>query len=336
MAKRPQGRHVVPVALAVAAVTLSCAAVPPAAAQARGSRAGPTVSHFHATPAQLGAAGGRVLLTGRTTGTSRCEFTSGSAIKGLPVTVPCGDGRPAITVSVPANHGSGVHSISFQLTAEGAHGAYEEEGLFVHVLPRPAVITSFSASASTLSAAGGTVTLTARVVRALECVITSSPKVAGLPASLPCAHGTLVRTVTLPPAAGGATVTYDFALAAAGLGGGAPTVETSVNVTGRAPSVSRFTATPPRLSHKGGTVTLTITVANASECGFGYTWTGGSDPINGNLGTIACTSGTYRYKVSFARNTTVSTDTVTFEALVTSDGGDLDAPQQPAVIEAAA
>ena len=329
--------HRLPAALAVAAIAVSSLVVVESAAVAQGrtARSGPTVSHFRATPAQLKFAGGRVRLTGRTTGATKCEFTSGSAIKGLPVTVACADGHPFVTVSVPANHGSGVHSISFQLTAEGTHGAYEEEGLFVHVLPRPASIISFSASAGTLTSAGGRITLTGKVQRALQCVITSSPRVAGLPVSLPCAHGKLAKAVTLPAAPGGSTVTYDFALAAAGLGGGGPTVETTVNVTGKAPSVSRFTATPSKLPRRGGTVVLTITVANASECGFGYDWNGGSDPINGSLGTIACTSGTFKYKVSFARNTTPSADAVTFEALVTSDGGDIDAPQEPTVVEAA-
>jgi hypothetical protein len=323
--------------LAAAAVSVSAVTVAAsgAVAQYRKAPAPPSVSDFHATPAQLKYHGGRVRLTGHTTGAATCKFTSGSAIKGLPVTLPCSGGHPAISVTVPPDHGNGVHSISFQLTALGANKAFSEEGLYVHVLPRAASITSLKASVTKLPSTGGKVTLTGTMVRALLCIITVSPKLAGTPASIPCASGKVSKTLRLPPADGGATESYDFALTAAGLGGSAPTFQTTVFVTGKAPSVSSFTVSPVTLPASGGTVTLSIRVANASECGFGYSEVGGPDPIGHALGTIECTTGTFTYKVHFAANPSSSADTVNFDALVTSQGGQITPPQQPMVVEAA-
>jgi hypothetical protein len=322
--------------LATAASGTVMTAASAAGAQVR-TTPGPTISDFTATPSQLKDAGGSVRLTARTTGATKCAISSNTAIKGLPTTIVCPGGHPGITVTVPGNTGSTVRSISFTMKAEAANGAYAAATLYVHVLPPAAQITSWKASASTLSASGGTVTLTGKVTRALACVITASPNnIKGLPVSVPCTSGTVTKTVSLPAATSGTTNSWNFALSAAGLGGGAPTSVLTVLVTGKAPSVTAFSVSPTTLPSSGGTVTLSITVADAYQCGFGYGWSGGSNPIGSSLPhSISCTSGTYTYKVPFAADSTKSADTVVFTALVVSGGGTVTPKETPTVVEAA-
>jgi hypothetical protein len=157
-----------------------------------------------------------------------------------------------------------------------------------------------------------------------------------LPVSVPCTSGTVTKTVSLPAATSGTTNSWNFALSAAGLGGGAPTSVLTVLVTGKAPSVTAFSVSPTTLPSSGGTVTLSITVADAYQCGFGYGWSGGSNPIGSSLPhSISCTSGTYTYKVPFAADSTKSADTVVFTALVVSGGGTVTPKETPTVVEAA-
>jgi hypothetical protein len=325
--------------LAAAAIAVGAMAATATVATAQQSRAasGPTISGFKATPPTLKSGGGDVRLTALTTGATKCEITSGSTIKGLPTTIPCPGGHPGITVAVPANSGSSVQSISFQMKAEASNGAYAEEGLFVHVLPRAAAVTSFTSNLATVPSSGGKVILSGKVVRANLCVISVNPAVTGLPAEVTCSTGSLTKTVTLPAATSGTSAQYDFALSAAGPGGAAPSAQVAVTVTGKAPTISSFTATPSTLPSGGGTVTLSITVADANECGFGYSWSGGSNPIGSSLPhDMSCTSGTYTYKVPFAADTTKSPNVVTFNMTkVTSGGGSAVPTSSPVVTEAA-
>ncbi len=308
-----------------------------AGAQGRSSAERPVISKFSATPSQLDHRGGKVRLVARTRGAARCEVTSTVKMAGVPSRLSCRQGHIAITVRVPGDAGAGVRSIPLRLKASGGHGAYAERVLYVHVLPRPPAVASFSSSPSSLPPSGGAVTLTARVLRALRCVISASPEIAGLPVSLPCADGKVAKVVALPPVSGGQSRATYFALSVAGLGGGASSAEAVVYVRGLAPTAASFTATPSSLPATGGSVTLSIAVTNASQCSFGYSWSGPSDPIaKGALpANIPCSKGTYTYKVDFAPDLGSLPAEVSFQAIVISDGGEVSASGQPSVVEAA-
>ena len=56
-------------------------------------------------------------------------------------------------------------------------------------------VTAFSASPSTLSSAGGKVHLSAQVTNATSCTFTSTPLLAGLPATVPCSNGLVTAKV---------------------------------------------------------------------------------------------------------------------------------------------
>ncbi len=306
-------------------------------AQGRSTGRGPVISEFTATPSQLDYRGGKVELVARTRRASRCEVTSTLNTPGVPSRISCRGGRISITVKVPGDATARVRSIPFRLKASAGHGTYAERTLYVHVLPRPPAVASFSSSPTSLPPSGGTVTLTGRVRRALRCVISASPEIAGLPVSLPCADGKVAKVVVLPAVSGGQGRATYFALSVAGLGGSASSAEAVVYVRGHTPTATSFTATPSNLPATGGSVTLSISVTNASQCGFGYSWSGPSDPIAKGAfpANILCSSGTYTYKVAFAPDLGSLPVEVSFQATVISDGGDISPSVQPTVVEAA-
>jgi hypothetical protein len=327
-------------AIAVATCFVGASAVgwaQAAAAQPRLKRTEPAVTHLRATPSVLKHAGGSVRLTAKTSGATKCRVTASVALKGLPTTIGCKSGKPALTVPVPANNGDKVRSIEFSLRALGSHGTYAEESRYVQVLPPPASITSFSAAPSDLSSAGGKVRLRATTTRATTCVLAVSPKLKGLPRQLGCSGGKLTKLVKLPAATSGSATEYAFVLVALGPGGSAPTGETAVQVTGKKPSVTKFSASPSKLPSAGGVVKVSVTVADATECSFGYRWEGGGDTVGGKWPhDIACSSGTYSFKVTVKPNTTKFADRITFELNAISEGGTHSAKKQPVVTEAAA
>jgi hypothetical protein len=326
------------VAALVAAVGVSAASIAVASAA---PRATPTISSFTATPDQLQAKGGSVFLAAEETNASTCTFSSNTAIKDLPETIPCPHGHPSITVTVPANTTNNVEDISFTMKANGSGGAYAEATLFVHVEPPPAAITSFTASTTHLPKGGGPVTLSGKVVRGNECVITSDPALKGqLPYSASCTSGTVSKTVTLPATTSGTQVEYVFELEAQGLGGSPASEQVDVYVAAQDATVTDFTASPTTLPAAGGTVTLTAKVTDAVGCNYGDSWKGGdpkgTNPASNLPASIKCTSGTVTFKVTVIADKSKLGETITFLMTANSQAGVTDATQEPVVTQAAA
>ncbi len=89
-------------------------------------------------------------------------------------------------------------------------------------------IASFSASPTSLSDEGGSVTLDATVTGASDCTFSSSPAIVDLPTTVSCSGGSATESVTLPPNSGSDPVTYTFTLTAMGTSSATATASVTV------------------------------------------------------------------------------------------------------------
>ena len=147
---------------------------------------------------------------------------------------------------------------------------------------RPEVL-SFAVSPATRSAAGGPATISDRVVGASQCSVSSTPALAGLPAMVPCASGSV--SVTIPADTGSRAQKYRLTLVAMG----SKTVKAKLTLVVPAvgaPTISGFHASSANLSQGGGSLDLTATVTGARSC------TVSSSPtLVGLPATTPCSSG---------------------------------------------
>jgi alpha-tubulin suppressor-like RCC1 family protein len=81
--------------------------------------------------------------------------------------------------------------------------------------PGPTV-ASFVDTPSDLSSSGGSVVLSASVTNAVNCVFSSKPAIAGLPATIPCSNGSVTEDVTIPANNGTKATRYVFRLSVQG------------------------------------------------------------------------------------------------------------------------
>lgn len=82
----------------------------------------------------------------------------------------------------------------------------------------PPTVSEYAASSNTVEGSGGTVTLSATVTNATECVFSSNKVLAGLPASVPCTGGLIEETVTFPANTGTKSLIFKLSLVAKGSG----------------------------------------------------------------------------------------------------------------------
>jgi hypothetical protein len=326
--------------VAILATAIATSAVLVAGAQA--ATPIPKIDRLSATPAELSWRGGTLVLRATTTATTTCTFASNYSIKGLPVTEPCPGGHPGTTLDIARNLGTTIKYLKFTLTANGGKGTSPATAtITVPETPAPAGITSFTASTTKLPATGGKVTLTGKLVRAVACVLSASPKVSGLPEGFNCTNGTVTKTVTLPASTSGTEPVYIFNLAASGTGTGTANAQVTVVVAAQEAKITSFTASPATLPASGGTVTLKVKVADALGCNFGDSWTNGNpngdNPVSNLPVSITCTSGTYTFKATVVATAVKVADTITFAPMTAdSQAGVITATQKPTVVQAAA
>ena len=173
-------------------------------------------------------------------------------------------------------------------------------------------VSSFTAKPSSLTWAGGTVTLSAKVADAKTCAFSVTPAIRGLPATKACTNGTVSEKVTVPKNTGTKAITYAFGLSVKGTTTvKATAVKVKVGV-GPAPTVTDFTATPSPLAWTGGSVTLSAQVTDAKTCAFSSTPT-----IPGLPSTVSCSSGTVTKGVTVPANGETEDVVYTFRLSVT-------------------
>jgi hypothetical protein len=243
----PGGKKTVPL-LALLCLTLACPG---------GNGPQPAITSFTATPSQLPAGGGQVLLAWTTSNATKIELDD--ILGGDDVT-----GTTSKTVSV-------TQTKTFGLAAGNANGAADG---FVTVtvaqaIPLP-VITSFTATPSSLAGAGST-TLSWAATGATTLSIDHNV-------------GAVTGSSVLVP---NVAVTTTFTLTAANASGSV-TAPTTVTVTPLPlPVISAFSATPSTLGTAGGTVTLAWTVTGADSLSLNP---GGTVTGTGTTANIAATT----------------------------------------------
>jgi alpha-tubulin suppressor-like RCC1 family protein len=173
-------------------------------------------------------------------------------------------------------------------------------------------VSSFTAKPSSLTWAGGAVTLSAKVANAKTCTFSVTPSIKGLPAKKTCTSGTVDEKVTVPKNTGTKAITYTFGLSVTGTTTVKATpAKTTVGV-GPPPTVSGFGAAPSSLSWSGGAVTLSAQVTNAKSCVFSS-----SPAISGLPSTVSCTSGKVTKQVTVRANAETNAVVYTFNLSVT-------------------
>ncbi len=147
----------------------------------------------------------------------------------------------------------------------------QASGMFPTSLPN---LTSFTASASTLSFTGGTVTLTAQAKRAVTYMFTASPGITGLPAAVNTTSGTARVTVDLPHNGSSTAKTYTFTVTATGPYGGQAT--RSVNVVVNPPPPVNATSSPLALNPSNDSLNAVVQGPSGSlyadKAGAGQLW----------------------------------------------------------------
>ena len=81
-------------------------------------------------------------------------------------------------------------------------------------------MSAVSPQPAALTAAGGTITLSAAVANANECTFSSTPPLVGLPLTVPCSTGQIDQALTVPANTGTEPSSYSFELSATNSEGG--------------------------------------------------------------------------------------------------------------------
>lgn len=181
------------------AVTFGAGAV--AAQPVLAAGVAPTVKSLTASPAEVSASGGAVVLAARVTGAKTCTFLRAStALR----TVACSSGRASTTVSIPQNLSNASRTFLYSIRAVGSgKSAARSASVLQDGVPIPPVTIAGSplqggtvgvAYTATLTASGGTPSYTWSVVSgALPAGLTLSA--AGTISGTPTAAGQSTFTV---------------------------------------------------------------------------------------------------------------------------------------------
>ncbi len=276
----------------------------------------PTVTGFVATPESLSDAGGPVTLAAQVTNATSCVFSSTESVPGLPVTIPCTSGPVSTSVTLPGDTSFKAAKYTFELAVTGSKTVNAKVKFIVAGTPLPTV-SSFVATPASLSDDGGTVTLSAQVTTAVSCVFSSTPALAGLPATVPCSSGPVSKSVAVPSNASTKTATYKFTLSAVG---SKTAKATPVTVTaGPAPVAPVLTSISPSSGTQAGGTTVTVTGKNltgATAVTFGAVPGTHVTPVSATEVTVVSPAGTGPVNVSVTTpggtSTPTSKDTFTY------------------------
>ncbi len=175
------------------------------------------------------------------------------------------------TAAAPTTDANGAYTATLQAPQTPGQASF---GAFVNgtsvgtgqtvtvVTVPPATVSSFTASPTSLTSAGGVATLAWQVSNASTCTVTSQPALPGLPTNVDCSSGSGTAQVTLPgtPRTDAAT-SYAFNLKVNGTNGGASaTASATASVSAAVPGqVELPNATIAALQQASGAqVSLTV------------------------------------------------------------------------------
>jgi len=228
----------------------------------------PIINSFGVNNANLAYGGGSVVLTWSTSNVTT-------------VSIDNGVGTVSVNSSAIVNV---TESTTFNLSATGPGGtAYASVSVSVAPPPPLPTVTSFSASQTTLSASGGSVTLTWTSSNATSATMDQSVGAVAV-------NGSTVVSVTS---------TKTFTLTVSNVTGSTQATVT-ITVLPAVPAITSFTALPATLPFGGGSVTLTWTTSNVS-----------SVSIDQGVGSVVVNGST---SISI-------TDSTTFNLTATGPGG---------------
>jgi hypothetical protein len=156
--------------------------------------------------------------------------------------------------------------------------------------------SAFASNIFTFGVAGGPLTLSAHVGNASSCVFGSKEAVAGLPATIGCAKGTVSVSVSLPSNPGAAAVQYEFTLKVIGSGGSVKARPVTVTVEAQSPGQNCLNFSPGAdLSYcdlEGADFSgVNLAGANLTNADLTYTDLRGTDLDGANLSEPLCSCG---------------------------------------------
>jgi glycosyl hydrolase family 43 len=179
---------------------------------------------------------GYVTCSAATGGCGSARRTSHEVLHNT-TSAPYGPGGASLFTATTGNWLMAYHGWNLSCTNYFGFGCGASRQLYVNKVsglsPTTPQITSFTSSTNTLSATGGTVTLTAHATGAASYTFTTSPSLTGLPATVRTTVGSAGVTVGIPANTSSSVETYTFTVTASGLYGGR--VSSQLNVLVGAP-----------------------------------------------------------------------------------------------------
>ena len=215
----------------------------------------PTVTNFTASPSTLSSAGGQVTLSANVTNATSCTFASNKTVSGL-TSAPCSNGTVSDVVTVPAIGTKASASYRFGLSVAGSKIISAPSIKFLESGAAPPSVSQLTATPSTLTSAGGIVSLVTELANATTCKFTSSRPVTGLSSRFTCSNESLGAQAVVPANRGHSALIYKFTFTVIGAG----RVSTTADVT-----VEPSTSPPPILDWTENQ--LPNAFGNALSCG---------------------------------------------------------------------
>jgi hypothetical protein len=208
----------------------------------------PSVVSFTATPTSLTYVGGKVVLAASLDYAGSCVVTASPAVPGLPKSFRCSDSLSTAVVVRPNRTASPIN-YSFGLTVKNRTGVVTATPVVVGEaatppIPAP-VVSSFTASNTSLSDDGGRIELRASIQYGATCTISVTPSLKGFPSRQPCTSK-VSKSVTLSVDKTPNSVNYTFAL----------TVENKTSSVAATNVVVSVGASPPPLSFSPRSLTF--------------------------------------------------------------------------------
>jgi len=282
----------------------------------------PVITHYVASPPAVPYTGGTVTVSATVAGASPCVFsTTSPEVTGLPATVACDSGTASTIVVVGNNTGRSSERLKIRLTADGvAADTAAVTTITVGPPPPKPTISNFATAPDPVPYTGGGVTLSASVTGATKCTFSSpTAAVTGLPATVACSSGPVAATVAVTANATTRTAKLPVELSAIGAAQSKVVRGFITLAPAPFPTITSDTTSPSPVSWTGGPVTLSATVANATNCTFSAVGAA-KRVVSGLPVTLPCASGSASVGVTVSANHRKKIKTYTVKLTASGSG----------------